>query len=142
MGYDVVGLKPNLNESELQDLKTDYRYLETEDPIKNALYGICFSNNISWWPSLWNFVCQIGKDILSNEQMKNGYYNDGIEITKEQCQMLSKIITEQLDSGNVKQWEIDFNEYMSSIQNTDHFAEDNVRLFNEFLKRCGGFRIW
>ena len=142
MGFDLVGINPKLNESELQDLKKEYRYLETEDPIKNALYGIHFRNNISWWPSLWNYVCQIGEDILSIEQMSNGCYNDGIEITAEQCQMLSTIISDQLDSGKVKQYEMSCNEYMRSRGFGDCFREENVKIFNAFLKRCGGFRIW
>jgi len=69
--------------------------------------------------------------------------NSGIEISEEHCQKLSEIISDKLDSGLIKRYEIKVDELSRSLkEDCYYFPEEKVRLFNDFLKRCGGFDIW
>ena len=57
MGFDLCGNSP-------KDEKGEY-----------------FRNNVWWWRPLWDYVCQNCDDILSENDMFSGGYNDGRNIS-------------------------------------------------------------
>jgi len=58
IGYDIIGIDPTSKEGEY------------------------FRNNLWWWPGLWEFVCNMADDILTEQDMVQGMLNNGREIGK------------------------------------------------------------
>ena len=133
MGYDLVGLNPK-NE------KGDY-----------------FRNNIWWWRRLWWFTCEVCKDILNEEDISGGCFNNGYSITREKSAGISERLETALNNkekydGLVKQSE----ELYLGMENkiaeamgqkpsqkcSYPFEWENVKEFYEFVKNSGGFQIY
>lgn len=70
MGFDIIGIKP----------------------ASDA--GRSYSRNIQAWTPLWSFICQNCDNILTAQQMEEGFANDGIRIGARQ----TKLIVERLEN--------------------------------------------
>ncbi|QDP53414.1 MAG: hypothetical protein GOVbin4296_24 [Prokaryotic dsDNA virus sp.] len=172
MGFDVYGVKPQINTEKtdttlypiyselelLEDFKEQHKLLEgltSEDRKKywNSMEryeednpGVYFRNNVWWWRPLWHFVCQQCSDILSEEEMNAGSYNDGKVISKAKSKKISKRLVRLLDNGTVKEYEEEYQrltdeEEPDSFSRNYPFAEENVRRFATFVGESGGFQI-
>jgi len=64
MGFDIIGIKP-ANDA-----------------------GRYFSRNIQDWTHLWRLICQSCDDILTGQQMEEGFANDGIRIGARQTKFI------------------------------------------------------
>jgi len=133
MGFDLIGLEPK-NE------KGDY-----------------FRNNIWWWKRLWWFNCEVCKDILNENDMAGGYFNNGHIITKEKAAGISERLETALNNkeqyeGLVKRSEDLYLEMENKIAESFGqkpakkcsypFDWGNVEDFYEFVKNSGGFQIY
>lgn len=133
MGFDIVGLHP-----------------VDED-------GEYFRNNIYSWESLWDFVCEITGDLLTEKQKEMACTNDGFKCNAKTSKAIAKKLKEALDSGAVKKYEQKHktrrrgppgvNEIckVTGMKKKkivkDTFLEENVRDFQRFCERCNGFEI-
>jgi hypothetical protein len=131
MGFDISGLNPKMNVKE-EDFKTLFKYnhnkYETFDEWHNALDeagvrkeyqeqmeqfedanpGIYFRNNVWWWRPLWAFICDNCHDILDEDDMERGSFNDGHKITKKKSIELAMKL-EALDAeGAIVQWQAEY----------------------------------
>jgi hypothetical protein len=59
--------------------------------------GNSFRKSVWDWPLLWGLVCQHSGDVLSAEQKKYGYYNDGARIEREQALKIAKCLRKLYD---------------------------------------------
>lgn len=130
MGYDLVGLNPT-NE-----------------------YGEYFRNNIWSWPPLWSFVCHCCNDILTPEQIEEGYSNTGVVIEAWQAQLIAQRLKECIVTNTVQilQSEVVIpqkieqkNQALAKLfggRGAERDLQDNLRKFIEFARASGGFRIY
>ena len=153
MGMDIYGLAPqlkskkptidwSLNPSE-EERKT---YFEAKNTFEKENVGHYFRNNVWWWRPLWDYVYQVNDDILTAADHEHGHFNDGHEITEEQCEVICKRLTEALDNGEAEEYKNKFDAYVKSLEkdamNSHYpFDLDNVRDFRNFVRECGGFQI-
>ena len=79
MGFDLIGVSP-LNHK-----------------------GECFRNNIWHWRPLWDYV---GKElgILTDEEYKEGLWNNGYLISKEKAKAIGQKLSELIDSGRTEKY--------------------------------------
>ena len=86
MGFDLYGLNPVNNSNRRKpniDWDLDHSEEETEEYFKlqnefnNKVPGSYFRNNVWWWRPLWDCICNICSDILSDKDMTKGEYNEG-----------------------------------------------------------------
>ena len=153
MGMDVFGLNPQLKSEEptidwsskpsKEELDT---YIEAKNTFEDENVGYYFRNNVWWWRPLWDYVYQLNDDILTEKDHEHGHFNDGHEITEEQCEVICKRLTEALDNGEAEEYKNKFDAYVKSLDKDDMnshypFDLDNVRNFRNFVRECGGFRI-
>lgn len=133
MGFDIIGMHP---------VDEDGKY---------------FRNDIYSWESLWDFVCEVTGDLLTDKQKEMACHNDGFKCGAKTSMAIAKKLKEALDSGAVKKYERKHktrrkvppgvNELckVMDIKNDeivkDTFLEKNVRSFQHFCKRCNGFSI-
>ena len=80
MGFEIVGLQP---EKEV---------------------GKSFSNNVWHWRPLWGYIAETCRDILSEEEIEQGTWNDGYEYSRTKAMKLARRLYELLKSGKVDEW--------------------------------------
>ncbi len=143
MGFDLNGVgehlkRPNINWDNDKQVQEYFKW-EKETP------GAYFRNNSWWWRPLWQYVCLIADDILSDEQKKAGHYNDGMLIDEGTAKKIGERLDIALSSGDVKIYESARNSFMKYFKDkaftSYYFNEDNVRKFKDFCLNSGGFTI-
>ena len=174
MGFDVSGLNPKMNVKE-EDFKTLFKYnhnkYETFDEWHNALDeagvrkeyqeqmeqfedanpGIYFRNNVWWWRPLWDFVCDHCPDILTQEDMEHGCYNNNHEITEKKAKKIAKRLKMLIEDKTVSDYELAYEEYRKkkeeskdkkeSFMGNYPFCQENIAKFAKFCEESGGFVI-
>jgi len=80
MGFEIVGLQP---EKEV---------------------GKSFSNDVWYWRPLWGYIAETCWDILSEEEIEQGTWNDGYEYSRTKAMKLARRLYELLKSGKVDEW--------------------------------------
>ena len=81
MGYDVFGLNPKENTPKPAILSGDVwkmeeeekkEYFEASNKWEAENKGVYFRNNVWWWRPLWNYVCEVCEDVMSQEDVAAG----------------------------------------------------------------------
>ncbi len=70
-----------------------------EAPITKK--GEYFRNNCWYWRPLWDFVCRVCDDVLTEEDHLAGHYNDGYLIPVEKAIAISVRLSILLEQGKV-----------------------------------------
>ena len=167
MGFDLSGVNPKMNmkmeefpvynkyngmdwadrmkkfdkDKELSD-----KYWEELDKYQEANPGVYFRNNVWWWRPLWQFVCERLDDVLTEEDMERGCYNDGHEITEDKAIQIGVELTAMLESGRIKEYADRHTKEREQLDDDDWnksypFSVDNVEYFAKFCLESGGFQI-
>jgi hypothetical protein len=133
MGFDIIGIRP------------------TND------VGRGFYRNIQAWTPLWSFICQNCDDILTAQQIEEGFANDGIKIGARQ----TKLIVERLENIVNAKYSMEVNKAETTSKEATRLTLLEVQKtlgvdsspssqdlssaliqFLEFARHSGGFRIW
>lgn len=104
MGFDCYGVKPNGSEPP----KVDWDIKESRESYfkwQDSTKGGYFRNNCWWWRPLWNFVCEVCADIITDEEKEKGHYNDGYLIDADRALQISARLVHLVDQGEVKKYE-------------------------------------
>jgi len=77
MGFDLRGLKPNDEPvpdepNWLDGNKWAIEQKEAWMSWQENTPGAYFRNNVWYWRPLWNFVCKVCNDIMTDDDMENG----------------------------------------------------------------------
>ena len=122
MGFDLYGENPKVEKGfsdkkaeryeelcamsyedrEKQGLNDEYWELNSEWEDKNP--GTYFRNNVWWWRPLWSFTCEHCEDILSEDDMNAGCYNDNYIITEDKAIAIAERLKEALESPETKEY--------------------------------------
>ena len=124
MGMDVYGINP-----------------KTEN-------GDYFRANVWYWRPLWQCVAYFCDDILSEEDIERGTYNDGYEYNETTALEISDRLENALKDGNLHKFEKGRKKFISEMENKDKvfynsykFDIDFVMDFAKFCEQSGGFSI-
>jgi hypothetical protein len=102
MGFDLHGLSPqgitNFVEPDWSDKEQVAEYHE----LKNTIKGAYFRNSVWYWRPLWNLVCAICDDVLTEKDRKSGEYNDGHTISAEKSWEMHKRLKDGVKSGELE----------------------------------------
>ena len=176
MGFDIHGINPVIHDTKYptfnkysdmdwkekneifkKDTKLEDKYFTESYKREEDNKGIYFRNNCWWWRPLWNYVCGSCEDILDDDDMNGGSFNDGYKITEEKASAIAKRLFKLIANGDAKGYE-DYHRAESlkaQIENegkdvgdddynwsNDYpFDVDNVRHFATFCSESGGFEI-
>ena len=123
MGFDLSGVNPKMNmkpeelpvysKYEKMRFKEKWEALDADEKLKDKYWdeqqkyqdanpGIYFRNNVWWWRPLWQFVCERFDDVLTEQDMERGNYNDGHEITADKAMQIGIDLTVMLEEGRIK----------------------------------------
>ena len=174
MGFDISGVNPKMNtkKDEFPLLKKyDWDNYKTFEDRSNAMKenneedayweqyeeelaanpGIYFRNNVWWWRPLWDFVCDHCPDILTQEDMEHGCYNNNHEITEKKAKKIAKRLKMLIEDKTVSDYELAYEEYRKkkeeskdkkeSFMGNYPFCQENIAKFAKFCEESGGFVI-
>lgn len=123
MGYDVYGLNPKENTPKPAILSGDVwkmeeaekkEYFEASNKWEAENKGVYFRNNVWWWRPLWDYVCEVCEDVMSQEDIEAGWSNSGYEITEATVdRMVEKLVVEVALDNHKKHQE----KYMEELKN-------------------------
>lgn len=114
MGFDLYGKKPNGSTPPVvdwDDKKSVAAYFKWQDTTK----GGYFRNNCWWWRPLWEFVCEVCADIITDEEKESGHTNSGHLITADQALTISARLTHLIDQGEVLKYERKYMHHLASL---------------------------
>ena len=119
--------------------------------------GEYFRNNVWWWRRLWSFVAQECSDILTEEEIENGSFNNGYEYSQETAEKIAERLTECVKDGRAKEYSANIKKLIKQAKKTNEtssigddsfdwnesypFTITNVKEFATFCKNSGGFTI-
>ena len=179
MGFDIHGINPVMREISEDKYPTYHKYhklnwgdrieLFRADSKQEEKYneewnlreeencGIYFRNNCWWWRPLWNYVCGSCEDILDEDDVEGGSWNDGYKISEEKASAIAKRLFELINTGDTKGYEDYHLKTMKEAEENNKgkkmgddgydwndsypFSVDNVRNFAQFCSESGGFEI-
>ena len=52
--------------------------------------GEYFRNSVWWWRPLWDYVCDVCRDILTKKDKDAGHYNDGHRIDSHKAAQIAE----------------------------------------------------
>ena len=151
MGFDLHGLKPQENTKKPEVLiKHQYGYQIEDETIRKKWYnayekwekenpGVYFRNNVWWWRPLWMYVCASCEDILTEEDMSKGTWNDGHKISKTKSKRIAarlrKLIKSMKEEGfDENKLRLTLNNLRESNVSINYYVRKNIELNSKFFK--------
>ena len=77
--------------------------------------GEYFRNNVWWWRPLWVYVCEACSDILTEEDMNAGHFNDGYKIDAEKSRRIAARLGALIKEKKVLQYSDEYNSELESL---------------------------
>ena len=142
MGFDLHGENPTIKEGTVRPKEINWDtttqkekeiYWKAQDKFRKANPGEYFRANAWFWRPIWNFVCEVCPDILTEEDFKRGQYNDNHLIEEDRARDIAKRLREKMDLARDRQ-----KKYEAEAPNKDKFNTmlENAAtfLYNEISK--------
>jgi hypothetical protein len=125
--------------------------------------GTYFRNNIWRWPRLWQLVCEVADDVLTEEDKCSGQFNGGHIISADKAEVIARRLHEACLQQDLYEKQIQDSSQkmkpgieqvlMKAFSNDSGetemtpategypFSWDNVKEFAAFCQDSGGFQI-
>lgn len=81
--------------------------------------GEYFRNNVWWWRPLWEYCCEVGRSVITDEVAEGCCYNDGRGLDEADSKELSDILLAELWEGRTAEYERKYNEFRASLPRED-----------------------
>lgn len=119
MGFDLYGNNKRAKDIS-HDLKEAFKVNDKdaitklfEEQDKNP--GGYFRNNVWWWRPLWQYVAHSCSDLLTEEDIERGHYNDGHLIGSRKATAIGKRLLTLVASGQTAQWHKERQDYLDKL---------------------------
>ena len=122
MGFDLRGLKPN-NEVKPDEPNwlAEGNWAEKEREAyfswQQNTPGAYFRNNVWYWRPLWNFVCEVCDDILTQKDMEEGMTNSGHVISKTKAKKIASRLRKM--DKDLEDHQIGHERHMSNLKDVE-----------------------
>ena len=137
MGFDLYGIKPEIDTPAPDFIWNDIESARAYSVWEENTLGVHFRNNVWYWRPLWAFICDSCSHVLTLKDMELGCNNNGHRISKTK----SKRIASRLRTI-IKKWKISLDPDISKYDSKKYpFCTDNVKAFERFCEKSGGFEI-
>lgn len=77
--------------------------------------GEYFRNNVWWWRPLWQYCCEVGAEVISDEVAEGGCYNSAYGLDEDGAKALSEILFGELWNGRTAEYERKYNEHLATL---------------------------
>ena len=112
MGFDLHGERPTVKEGTVKPKEINWDtatqeekeiYWKAQDDFREANPGDYFRANVWGWRPIWNFVCEVCPDILTQDEFEKGHYNDNHLIEEDRAKDIAKRLREKMDLAKERQ---------------------------------------
>jgi hypothetical protein len=126
MGMDVYGENPILISERptqpdfgvaTEEEKTEY--FNKLEEFERTNVGYYFRNNVWWWRPLWEYVCQVCPDVLSEEDREAGHSNSGYLYDASQAEQIAKILQRELILGKTLEYQKEYEAELEALPQVD-----------------------
>ena len=140
MGFDLSGINPKINKKfsprynkilkeygkngyldwnkEIPEkVKNEYFQLQDEYQLNNP--GDYFRANVWYWRPLWEYVCDVCDDILTEKDMEGGAFNDGYEISNDKALDIANRLEDLNKDGTILKHQIEREAYLKNLSKVD-----------------------
>lgn len=102
MGFDLYGQHPSSCSIPEPDWNGDHTEVEANEYWKllDAIPGAYFRASVWSWRPLWNYVSGVCKDILNDDDINSGCYNDGHLIGKDKALRIARALKNEIKKNN------------------------------------------
>jgi hypothetical protein len=145
-GNPVIEISENKYEIDPQ-IKEEYDdYMRSKLLWQDNTSGAYFRNNVWFWRPLWSYVSSVCHNSLSDEDIERGFFNDGHRISKTKSKRIASRLRRMLKEGHVELTEAKYKLNQEQLPEEDWnknypFSTQNVREFERFCEKSGGFDI-
>ena len=124
MGFDIYGIKPIENTVKPEILKKDWyklekqeekEYFDTKNKYEKENPGQYFRNNVWWWRPLWDYVCEVCEDVMTEEEMEAGGSNSGFSIPWLTAVDMVEKLQKEIAAKNHKKYETSHTNELKSL---------------------------
>ena len=142
MGFDLYGERPTVKTGTVKPKEIDWdtttdeekkEYWKLQNKFREDNPGDYFRANVWGWRPIWNFVCEVCPDILTEEDYEKGHYNDNHLIEEDRARDIAKRLRQKMDLARDRQ-----KKYEADAPNKEKFnqmLEDAGRyIFEEISK--------
>jgi len=138
MGFDLSGLNPQENTPKPEAVTKWYNedgwvqwkemekvegasveYFDAQQKWMKENPGDYFRANIWYWRPLWDYVCHVCDDILTEEDMEKGTYNDGHEIDNDKALDISIRLKTLHKDGDILKHQIEREAYLKGLDKVE-----------------------
>lgn len=84
-----------------------------KNPTSEA--GEYFRNNVWWWRPLWQYCCEVGASVITDELAEAGCYNDGAGLDEHDATTLAQVLENEISTGRTAEYERSNAEYRASL---------------------------
>ena len=119
MGFDIYGIKPNNQDKPDSPNWDDEEQVDAYFAWQENTNGAYFRNNVWWWRPLWDFVCNICNDFLTEKDMEGGCYNDGVKISKTKAKKIATRLKAVDKFGGIEEYEQKYHQTIESYNLID-----------------------
>lgn len=113
---------------------------EKEVDWDNPIPGQYFRANVWSWRPLWNLTSTIGEDILTENDIRMGQFNDGHEISEEQSVALADLFRTMIRKGEHHTIVAERDAYLNTmpLQKCEHCSGTGERDDEHVQGKCNG----
>ena len=106
MGFDLYGLSPETDipkpeVTNWQDKEQTEAYFAYQENTPGSYYR----SNVWWWRAMWDYVCNVCDDILTDKDMEGGSFNDGHVISKTKSKRIASRLKKLDKNDEIKAYE-------------------------------------
>tara|TARA_R110002012_G_scaffold118561_1_gene267419 strand:+ start:138 stop:692 length:555 start_codon:yes stop_codon:yes gene_type:complete len=133
MGFDLNGIdpqtigeepvRPDFDEASDDEIS---KYLSDMNMYHDMNPGVYFRANVWYWRPLWEYVCDICDNVLTEEDRQEGHMNNGYIIDKEKCVKISVILSLNLCSGATQGYSDKYQKNMNSAPDEECYLCDGT----------------
>ena len=142
MGFDLYGERPTVKTGTVKPKEIDWDnatddendiYWKAQDKFRAENPGDYFRANVWGWRPIWNFTCEMCPDILTEEDLERGHYNDNHLIEEDRARDIAKRLREKMDLAKERQKKYEA-ESPNKIKFNNMLEEAGDFLFKEISK--------
>ena len=152
MGFDLHGENPTIKTGTVRPKEIDWdtatdkekeKYLDLQNKFRDANPGEYFRANVWGWRPIWEFVCEVCPDILTEEDYTKGQYNDNHLIEADRARDIAKRLREKMDLARDRQKKYEAeapnkDKFNTMLANAAAFLYDNISKPKSKLITCPG----
>ena len=111
---------------------------ELNSEWENQNPGTYFRNNVWWWRPLWSFTCDHCEDILTDDDMNAGCYNDAYIITEDKAVAIAKRLKEALKEPETQEYLDNHMKAMEKAKKHNEMIEQEKKALDEIAVTITG----